>query len=835
MSQISTQGYLENAYLAVEGYLGGTAVDATASQFRVLNSGTKLVGAQTKVIETKNTYVGAQFRAINNKVAYVGSQFRNLNSGLSYRGAQVKVIATKFAYAGAQFKAFNTKNAYAGSQFKNQNSKTSYIGAQFKGNNAALARIGAQAKVTQSRLAYAGAQAKVIETKNAFTGSQAAITNTTSKYFGAQFNNSRSNTSYTAEQFNVRNSKLVYVAAQFRASSLATANLSAAQFKDLNAQRLLVGAQFKATNSKLNSTGEQFKVSHSDGLARSGAQFNKAAHFWRTVPFYLQNDAYLNEPYYLGNLQENLINQQFKIVQTKTNLTASQFRVFNTKQFANAAQLKVSNTKSAYNAAQLNNTKAVTQFAGAQFKNLNASKVSTSAQFSVTNSKLIYRGAQFKAVITPTPSLAGGQFKVFSTQRNLTAEQLRSSNPYGSKNSAAQFAVAAVGAAKVGEQFKVSHTDGLRRNAAQFNKAAHYWRNVPFYLQANAYLNEPYYLGALQENLINQQFTVVNTIRRIACAQFSVTNTKQKYPASQFKVINTKTRYNAAQFRVNQQFLIGAQVRVSIYNTTNLRILTTFPSRGTAALGGNNWTSTSTQAGDFLTKNLNTDIVEQYWRSATGVTTNVQLKCETGLTQGAFVDTIALLGHNLSGGASILVEASNSSSFATTDLTFNMKREAINSYYIADTLPLLGFRYWRFTLNDVGNSDGFIKVGTLVFGSAQILAGECFTDVVKLNRKQFVDGVFTEGFTNVKNDRGQKKNISLDFQSLDFTKANYKLLRNVTETYGTILKCLWIPTPKYASRFAVYGKLVDLPSESHNDRGESANYVTMNFNIDEAE
>lgn len=280
------------------------------------------------------------------------------------------------------------------------------------------------------------------------------------------------------------------------------------------------------------------------------------------------------------------------------------------------------------------------------------------------------------------------------------------------------------------------------------------------------------------------------------------------------------------QFEAVTLTSVGVQVRVAIYNTTNLRIMCDFPSRGET---GSNWTASSTAPSStnaFNVNNLNTDIVEQVWRS--NGDPSVTLTCDTQRTGGVFVDTIAILNHNLSGGAEVVVEYSDNN--IIYNFYANMLVERENMYYIAPNLPLEAHRYWRFVINDPGSSG--VQIGTIVFGSSIIFQGECFIDTVRFGKKQFKDQVFTEGHTNVANDRGKKRFLGLEFTDLNFGKANFRQLREVFDESGTILKCLWIPTPQTPSRFAIFGKLEEIPEETHNTRGED--YVSLSIRVDES-
>lgn len=287
------------------------------------------------------------------------------------------------------------------------------------------------------------------------------------------------------------------------------------------------------------------------------------------------------------------------------------------------------------------------------------------------------------------------------------------------------------------------------------------------------------------------------------------------------------------QFQSVQEIAKATQFRAALYNTNNLRILVDFPSRGVT---GSNWSATSTQTSStnsFSVNNLNTDIVEQYWRSVTGVL-SATLTCDTQLAQGVYLDTLAILGHNLSGSATIELQGSDSASFSNIPFSTYITCEENDAYYIAPTLPLIPYRYWRLNITDAGSPDNFIRIGTIIFGSAIIFSNESFLDRVQFGKKHFVDKVYTEGFTNVSNDRGKKKYLNLEFKNLAYGKVNFQSMKDIFEYAGTSLKCLYIPVPEQASRFAVFAKMSDIPSESHNYKGSDADYVDFSIAVDES-
>lgn len=285
---------------------------------------------------------------------------------------------------------------------------------------------------------------------------------------------------------------------------------------------------------------------------------------------------------------------------------------------------------------------------------------------------------------------------------------------------------------------------------------------------------------------------------------------------------------------------VGFQATLVIYNITQLRILSEFASRGTPALLGNNWTTTSQASGDFLPRNVNTDIEEQVFRSAIP---SVTLTCDTGLSQGTTIDTLSFRNHNLTTEASITLQGSKDN-FATIDVSIPIVSETQHLYYIAPVFPTGTAnqnRYWRFVIDDPTNPDGYIEIGCILFGNARIFSKkESFINPIKHGDIHFVDGLPTEGFTSSNNDRALKKYMSLSFQDLDRSLGNIRIIERVLQLYRTSQKVLVIPRPSKPSRYAVFGKLRDMPEltetdvSNDDDATSDTAYVSLDLTWDEA-
>lgn len=288
-------------------------------------------------------------------------------------------------------------------------------------------------------------------------------------------------------------------------------------------------------------------------------------------------------------------------------------------------------------------------------------------------------------------------------------------------------------------------------------------------------------------------------------------------------VVQTETS-QGMQTEFIKTFKLGSQANYVIYNTTQLRILCDFDSRGLSAeyagvpsADDANWKTLQTMAGGDLgkLKHLNNDKVEQRVQTADSVISLWDLRCDTGQSN-TFVDTIGILNHNFTSSAIVQFQGSDDSNFGTIKFQETLTVEAENIYFIAPTLPTVSARYFRFLIQDPTNPDNHLRIGTIVFGSARILTPkERFINPVRFGKVHFKDSQRTEGFSSNSNDRATRKKLTLVFEKLDIDGGNFELIGDYTDEAKTDLKCLIIPTPLRPSALAVFSKLVQLPDEDH--------------------
>ena len=282
---------------------------------------------------------------------------------------------------------------------------------------------------------------------------------------------------------------------------------------------------------------------------------------------------------------------------------------------------------------------------------------------------------------------------------------------------------------------------------------------------------------------------------------------------------------------------MAVQVNRRLYNITQLRILDIFLNRGTIAQHGNTWTNeipSGIASGDYNVNNLNTDLIEQITKTSPAER-RFKIYCNTGIPN-TFVDTIAILNHNFTPSAVIeIVGFKDLADFNAGIPTIVVRPvlEQYNIYWISPDLPLNPSQYWRFEIQDVGNPYQ-LQMGTIVFGTSRIMTvAECFDNPVTFGFKHYKDSVETEGFTNFSLDRALRKNLSLTFSKLKYYSGNYEMIKDFFLNVKTDLKALIIPRPTKPSALAVFSKLNQLPSESHEAINDEEHYVSFNLDWDE--
>lgn len=387
----------------------------------------------------------------------------------------------------------------------------------------------------------------------------------------------------------------------------------------------------------------------------------------------------------------------------------------------------------------------------------------------------------------------------------------------------------------------VSGADQATGMQARADTLRHAWCAEGGYL-VQPYLTDPYLVLKICAEMGMQAKMIVKTQMATGQqAQMVIKSTKTT--GMQAKMVVKADRHYGMQAQMLKSTRTGLQATLIIYNDTQLRILQLFTSRGTAALGGNNWTTNSQASGDFSVNNVNTDVEEQVYRSASK--TGVEMISDTGVVQGVTIDTLAIRRHNLTRDATVQVQGSMSGSFGTINVTFDVPVELLHMYYIAPTFPTGSAnqnRYWKLLISDPSNPNPYIEIGAVLFGNSQIVSvDESYENPLRQGKKHFSDKLPIEGYTTDQNDKALKKWLKLSFSQWERVKGNFRMVEAYTDFVRTSLKALIIPAPKYPSRYAVFAKLKQMPEFEHNnvsdidDPDGRAEYMDFNLEWDEAD
>lgn len=108
----------------------------------------------------------------------------------------------------------------------------------------------------------------------------------------------------------------------------------------------------------------------------------------------------------------------------------------------------------------------------------------------------------------------------------------------------------------------------------------------------------------------------------------------------------------------------------------------------------------------YPVENLQNQRLSKRWRSTAPTAQTIVVN----LGSAQAVDTVAILGHNLSGSAAVTIEAHTSDLWtapALSAITLTYSEGAILRYFGSAAT----FQYWRFILDDPSNADGYVEVG----------------------------------------------------------------------------------------------------------------------------
>lgn len=279
---------------------------------------------------------------------------------------------------------------------------------------------------------------------------------------------------------------------------------------------------------------------------------------------------------------------------------------------------------------------------------------------------------------------------------------------------------------------------------------------------------------------------------------------------------------------------LGIELNVLNYNDVRLRVMCDIESRG----NGTNWTSNSTMASTtdaFNINNVNNDLEESVWRSASTVITGIQLDNDAGAGNSLFVDTIFIRNHNFTTSANIQLLLSNDPTFTIVGQTIDIDiTDADEFYYIAADAPLSGFRYSRWNIDDPTNTNGYLQMGVVGYGGSEVFEDDCFSLPIEHEDTEYADVMRTEAYTNIMNIRARRRKLKMNFRNINYDSFDWRRFQRIFDCAGIVQKALWIPVPQQPYRYAAWAKLKKLPRYRNNDIGTGdRSYVDFSLEVDE--
>lgn len=222
----------------------------------------------------------------------------------------------------------------------------------------------------------------------------------------------------------------------------------------------------------------------------------------------------------------------------------------------------------------------------------------------------------------------------------------------------------------------------------------------------------------------------------------------------------------------------------------------------------------STAVGDFDKANLTTESVRHGWRSASILSfQDIVIQAE----QVAQIDTFAILGHNLTEDAVIIIQANIADNWVAPPFSMTVpwtKKNIVLCQDFGDE-----YEFYRVRLLDPANPCGYIQVGRIVGGRAfTFTENEDITDDIDISYDDMADRSKTEGFFMASNNKVVARELDVKWAKL-YTIAtknnNFLQLREMFEVVGTTKPFLTIVERGDPGFCSIWGQIDKLPKESY--------------------
>lgn len=166
------------------------------------------------------------------------------------------------------------------------------------------------------------------------------------------------------------------------------------------------------------------------------------------------------------------------------------------------------------------------------------------------------------------------------------------------------------------------------------------------------------------------------------------------------------------------------------------------------------------------------------WRSTGDTSENIVVDLGSAMS----VDSIAILGHNLTSGATLKIQGNDTDAWGapSVDETITASADDIVHFFTSAS-----HRYWRFTFADASNPDGYIEAGRLFVGG--------YTEVTKAMAKSFPEQ-YIDTSEQYFSESGQVFGVS-GYRYRVYNFSFPYLSRTMVDTLKTILATVEKSTP----------------------------------------
>ena len=245
--------------------------------------------------------------------------------------------------------------------------------------------------------------------------------------------------------------------------------------------------------------------------------------------------------------------------------------------------------------------------------------------------------------------------------------------------------------------------------------------------------------------------------------------------------------------------------------------------------GSNILSVTSTAAGDFDKANLTTDSTRQKWRSA-DIASWQEIVIQAELSTN--IDTFAIINHNLSPDAVIVLQANTSNSFLVPPVNITIPWSKANTIWCT----ALGgsYSYYKLRILDPTNPCGYIEIGRIVGGRAlTMINNEDMSDPFSIDYNDKSKKMNAEGFFRVSTEIVVSRSLKYQFDRLNTASgtlnANFVGLQDLYATVLTTKPFVSILDRNNPSFVNMWGQLRQMPSEAY----DINQFMSQQVQIDE--